>query len=417
MFALCRPRLHAVLRFVRRPLVLVLLTASAFVLCGAAYHFWPEIYYHRAAQALQRRDYGTARTELERYLASRPDSAHAHFLLAQLDRRGDRLAEADKHLAACRRLGGPADAIRLEHVLMEVQTGAFTAQHEDYCRRCLDQGDVDEYLVLEAFSQGFSKTYRLKEAMVCLQRMLEIQPDNGFALRRRAWIHKVQENFEAAESDYRQAIEIDPSDSAARLELAQLLLDIRKDGVEAAEHFERLWQERNDAVVAMGLARSWLAAGSTDEARRLLDDWLAGHPRDAVALTERGKLALLDRQPEQAETWLRRAVAIAPYALDANDALSRCLSQLGQTEQAEACQERIKQTRADAEQLPVLTRRLQQMPGDADLRCRIAQIFLRQGQPEEGERWLRSLLQEQPDYEPARQALKEHSRLQTEPRP
>jgi predicted Zn-dependent protease len=390
--------------------LLVLLACAAALLSAAAYHYWPEFYLRTARQALDRQDGDTARQALERYLAVRPDSAPAHFLLAQLDRRGDRYDEAEKHLAACRRLGGPADDVRLEHVLMAVQAGTFGPAEEHYCRQRRERGDADEYLLLEAFSQGYTKTFRLNEALVCLDRLLEIRPDSGYALRRRAWVHAVQGRADRAEADYRRAVEIDPNDGVARLGLAQLLLDGRKSTAEAAEHFERLWEVRKESAVLIGLARSRLQAGRTDEARLLFDGWLADHPRDPLALTERGKLALDGRQTAEAETWLRRALALTPYAIDLNHALYLCLSQRGQAAEAEQCQARIKQAREDVEQLTGLTSRLQQTPQDRDLRCRVAQIFLRQGQEQEGERWLLLLLQADPGYRPAHQALAAHYR-------
>jgi tetratricopeptide (TPR) repeat protein len=375
---------------------------------GLGVYHWPQRYLDAGRDALKRRDYEAARASLRRYLEARPSSAEAHLLLAQLDRRSNRYGDAAEHLDSCQRLGGPADAIELERALIAVQNGVFNSKLDKLCYEHLSRKDADQYLILEALSQGFTKTYRLKEAMFCLERMLVLEPDSNYALRRRAWIHFQGGEYDRAEADYRRALEIDPLDAVARQGLAQILLDIRKDFRQAAEQYERLWLNQQDSTVALGLARSWQLLGLSADSRRLLDDWLSSHPEDAMVLAERGKLALEEDAPEEAVTLLRRAVALAPYLLDANHALYLCLVKQGRTAEAEECQVRIRQSKEDREQLALLTRRLQAAPDDADLRCQIAQIFLRLGQEEEGIRWLESTLQSHPDHRPSHLALADY---------
>jgi Flp pilus assembly protein TadD len=265
--------------------------------------------------------------------------------------------------------------------------------------------DGNEYFILEAMSQGFLKNYRLKEALICLQRMLALQPDSNFALRRRAWICVKSGQFDQAEKDYRQALEVDPADVVARQELAQILLDIRKNAKEAAEHFERIAAERRDSQSVMGLAKSWRTLGRNEDARTMLEAWLKDNPRDALALMERGKLALDEQEQAQATVYLRKAVEVSPYLLDANQGLYVCLTELGLTEEAEACQTRIKQARQDNEQLVSLSQKLQAKPDDLDLRCQMAEIFLRQGEEDEGLRWLQTNLQSNPSHRATHLAL------------
>src|SRR5262249_49522230 len=148
----------------------------------------------------------------------------------------------------------------------------------------------------------------------------------------------------------------------AREGLAQILLGVRKDFAEAAKHYERLWLVQQESTVAQGLARSWQLLGRTEDARRLLDNWLTAHPDDSLILMERGKLALEEDAPELALTLLRRAVALAPYLLEANNILYECLNKQGRTAEAEECMVRIRRAKENREQLTVLTRRLQQTP-------------------------------------------------------
>jgi tetratricopeptide (TPR) repeat protein len=369
---------------------------------------WPERDLIAAREALARHQYDAARTSLGRYLEARPNSASAHLLLAQLDRRSNRYADAFRHLDACQRLDGPADAIELERALASIQEGNCTPQLDQLCYEHLHRGDGDEYLILEALSQGYTKTYRLREALACLHRMLILQPDSTYALRRRGWIYEQGEDHDHAEADYRRAVEIDPEDMVARLGLAEIVLDVRQNGPEAAAHFERLWPVRPEAAVALGLAKSWRLLGRGADARRLLDDWLRSHPTDALALAERGQLALDDHATTEGLALLHRAVALAPYLRDANHRLYLVLSQQGRIAEARECQARIHEAEKAHEELGRLLQRVQTAPDDPDLRCQIGQIFLNNGAEEEGLRWLRTALQNHPSHQPTRLALADY---------
>lgn len=372
------------------------------------YTYWPEDYLRTARLALERKDNEAARGALARHLESRPDSDEAHLLFAQMERQANNFSEALKHLDACSRYGEYRDALELERGLIALQNGLYNPELDRLCQKYLARHDGNECAILEAMSQGFIKSYRLKEAFICLQRLLALQPDCSFALRTRAWICSQSGQTDQAEKDYRLAVQTDPSDVAARLGLAQILLDIRKDPQEAAQQFERIWTTRKDSVTIMGLAKSWRTLGRNEEVRVLLDDWLKGNPGDPLALMERGKLALDEREPAKAIQFLRQAVALSPYLLDANQALFLCLSEQGLTKEADECQARLKQARKDSEQLAALSQKLQANPNNPDLRCQMAEIFLRQREDEEGVRWLVANLQSHPNHRASHLALAEY---------
>jgi tetratricopeptide (TPR) repeat protein len=395
---------------VRYSRLLLLLLIAALGMALLAVHYWPETYLRSARKALERHDFLAAHADLERYLKDRPNSAETHLILARLDRRGDQYGEAIKHLDACQRLGGFAEEVELERALLALQNGDFDPRLEQICRRHAVPGDPDEFFILEALSQGYSKTFHRSEALFCLNRMLELQPDNGYALRRRAWIYLTSHKYEEAEADYRRALEVDANDGVARLGLAQLLLDVRKDGPGAFEQFDRLWTGQKDSATTVGRARSLILLGRTDEARRLLDEWLSDNPDDAAALTEQGKLALEERHLEAAESLLRRAVKRAPSDPRANHTLYLCLIQRGKTSEAEQCQARFKQFTEDAKRLEDLSQQMKKRPEDPDLRCQIAEIFLRQNEEAEGERWLLTTLQTHPDHGPSHRVLANYYR-------
>jgi tetratricopeptide (TPR) repeat protein len=386
-------------------LILVALTGG---LAGLYAWYRPERDFHEGRAALARHEYGAARSGLLRYLEARPSSAEAHLLLAQLERRSNQYAEAAKHLEAYERLGGSGETIALERALGVIQSGTVKPELVRLCYDHLNRQDADEYQILEALSQGFTKIYRLKEALACLEQMVVLQPDSNYAYRRRAWIRTQSEQYDSAEADYRRALEIDATDRVAALGLAQILLDKRRNGSAAAVEFERAWALHQDSAALVGLSQSWRLLGRADDARRLLDDWLANNPKDALALAERGRLAHDEGATGHAVDLLRQALTLAPFLRDANYTLYLCLKQQGRTAEAEACQARMRQAKEAHDQIAVLTQRLQGAGDHPDLRFQIAQLFLRYGGEEEGIRWLSTILQRHPHHAASHLALAEY---------
>ena len=85
--------------------------------------------------------------------------------------------------------------------------------------------------------------------------------------------------------------------------------------------------------------------------------------------------------------------------------MSRCLAQLGREEEAKTYEARVKRLDGDLTRLSVLRDAVIKHPSDADLRCEGGLLFLRNGEREEGLRWLQLALRLDPNCEPARAAL------------
>jgi predicted Zn-dependent protease len=142
-----------------------------------------------------------------------------------------------------------------------------------------------------------------------------------------------------------------------------------------------------------------------EEARQLLDRVLAADPHNALALGERGRLALQFESPAEAEAWLRRALKEHPAERELLYSLLQCLQQQGKRKEAEDLRKHLAQVEADLARLNELTRQIGSHPHSAELRYEAGQIMLRNGQETEGLRWLISALQEDPSHAGARQAL------------
>jgi tetratricopeptide (TPR) repeat protein len=361
-----------------------------------------------ARQDLERRDAAAARAQLRLCRELRPGDPEVQLLLARASRLDGFYADAGYRLDLCHNLGGPEDAIALERALLAVEQGRWSLPLEEQLQTYIDRDHPELPAILDTLSQGYVKVYRLDSARYCLDLWLQRQPNNTRALLRRGWVRERLHQFEEAAADYRRAVAAEPDNAAARSRLAQVLLFLEQ-AEEASGLFESLGRQgQEDLPVLLGLARCRRKLGDSGAAERLLEELAARAPSDAAVLLERGRVALERQHPEQAETWLREAVRLTPHDYQANYTLGLCLQQRGKREEAAEYQRRLPQIEADMKRLGELTDRLQSRPYDADLRCEVGRLFLRNGEPHEGVLWLQSALQIAPDHRPAHQALADH---------
>jgi len=405
----------------RRHPVLVLLVAGLVLVIGLGAYSGVQgvraLYHLRAAQrALQRPDLADAKAHLQVCLALSPNSAEGHYLAAQAARRSGDYEQAEQYLNACVRLGCAEEAIQLERSLAHAQRGEL-AGVEEYLVSGTDKDQAEAILILEALTQGYLKTYRLADALHCLDIWLQRQPNNVQAW---VWRGEVKErrngNAEAVQA-YQRALEIEPDNDNVRFHLAQALA--RSDRAEEAQmHFLDLEQRQPDnPEVLLGLARCQRSLGRVDEARQLLEQVLANDPGSppaprltvfAEALGELGKLELQTGRLVAAENWLRRAAARTPFDRDTLYNLYQCLLQRGKKAEASSYLEKAEKVAADRQRLAELTRAIAANPKDPALRHEAGLICLRNGQEQDGVRWLRSALGEDPMHRPTHRALAEY---------
>ena len=281
--------------------------------------------------------------------------------------------------------------------------------------------------MLEALAQGYIHSYRLGNAMDCLNRLLEREPNHLRALIWRASLWQAAGKDAQAEADYRRAIEAQPDHVGARCRLGEFLLrHTRADEALLQYKYLRPRPGGDQPAVLLGLARSHRGVGATDTARQVLDELLAGHPHDgdpkktsdplnaggqtpfSEALVERAKLALESESPAAAESWARRAVAGDPFNAQANYLLAQSLRRQGKDDEAreyEAAQERIE---SDRKRLESALARVGKAPSDPEPRLEAGLIRLRNGNEREGLRWLLSALKQAPQHRPTHAALADY---------
>jgi predicted Zn-dependent protease len=160
--------------------------------------------------------------------------------------------------------------------------------------------------------------------------------------------------------------------------------------------------------VLLGLARCRLEQSNLGEARQLLAALLAVQPNNGFALGERGRLELAADQPKEAEYWLSRAVAIVPYEKDIVYSYVVVLNQFDKKDEAARWSERLAQIDADLKRMNEVMALIHKSPTDPAPRHEAGILMLRNGQEQEGLRWLDNALRQDPNYRPTHLALAEY---------
>jgi tetratricopeptide (TPR) repeat protein len=394
----------------RRQLVVTtaVLVAVAAIGAAAVYYYHTEAVLHDAEQALERHDNDAARQLLARYLQARPNAGRGHFLAARAARRVQRYDEAEEHLLACQRLGYDPDAISLERTMSDVQRGNLRAEKPLWAR--VEADDPQALAILEVLIQEYIDSYRLGRALDALKLYLDKRPNDVQAMLGRAYVFERLLYFGQATDDYRRAVAVAPDNDAARQRFAESLLIVGPPS-EALRQFETLRGRCGDTpAVVLGLAKSRRQLGQTEKAKQLLNALLKDQPQNAAALVERGKVALEQEQFEEAESFLRRGVELAPHDREAHHNLSVALRQEGRGEEAAKEIARVQEIDADLRRLDRVTKAVLKSPGDVALRCEAALLFLHNGEEQEGVRWLTFALRLDAGCVPAHKALADYYR-------
>jgi predicted Zn-dependent protease len=376
---------------------------------------WADHHFQAAEEAARRRDFEAARAHLALCLEIRPDDAQTHFQAARVARRAGSYGEAVEHLKRAKELDWEKNALDAEWAMLKAQNGDL-AEVQPILVAWVEQGHPDSVLILEALTQGYLKIYNLPAALQCLRQWLKREPDAPQALfwRGEAWerLHK----YEEALADFGHVVQVAPERDDARLRLAEGFIHAHRPA-EAAPHFETLYERQpGNPQVLLGLARCRLEQGRVDESRQLLDDLLNAQPDNGLALGERGKLELAAGKPVEAEHWLRRAAAIVPYEREVVYSFVWALEQCQKEEEAASWVKRLHQIDADLERMNEVMRLINKSPTDPAPRHEAGVILLRNGQDQEGLRWLHNALLHDPSYRPTHVLLAEYFEKRGDPK-
>jgi predicted Zn-dependent protease len=330
----------------------------------------------------------------------------SNVLAARIARlRGD-YSGAERALGRCGAGAEMSDIVHLEWLLLRCQRGAADELAPGLLA-LVDRDHAESAAILEALASVYMRQTRYHEALDCLNRWVERDPDSIRALHWRGWVNNQIDHRAGAIRDYERLLELQPNRADVRQHLAEILVDSSRHD-DALPHLERLYNEQpDDPDVVVLLARCRMLQGRSAEAGALFDSVLALHPDHFEALLHRGNLELNARRFSAAERWLRKAVEQKPSSAEAQYALFRCLqSQPDRQKEADKQRRQWEQVAATQARLRRLMRtELAANPNDPGLARETGELLLRIGEDQRGLFWLHRALRLKPDHADTLRAL------------
>jgi len=188
-------------------------------------------------------------------------------------------------------------------------------------------------------------------------------------------------NYEKARVEFRNALQIVPTDSQARYEngVADEKLGNPR---EAAQFYQGAIDSNKDNVDARAsLGRLYLLSGAPEKALEIINPSFTAHPDDARLLTVRAAARIQMKDSNGALQDARRAVELAPNSEDAVAVLAGIYKSQGQNDKAEAA----------------LLGAIKLIPNSVDLRLALAQLYSSAGHDSQVETILVDLVHQKPD--------------------
>lgn len=198
-----------------------------------------------------------------------------------------------------------------------------------------------------------------------------------------------QKNYEKAELEVRNALQIDPSYLPARLLMGEVAIRLGDPRRALQMYQAALDLDESNLEARAGLAKVYLLGGLPEKALELVEPGLASAPDDAALLTVRGGARARLGDLKGATADVERALAKAPSDEDAVALLASLYVLEGRRNDAQGLLENALKERSDS----------------ADLRLILADIYLRADRPEDAEKMLRSVIELRPGQLSHRAAL------------
>lgn len=380
---------------VRRYLLLGCLVA---LVCGS-YLGWVEWTaldrYRDALKAIDSRKLDVAMEHLEACKRAWPENAEVAFLMARTARRGSDFVTAGDELERAERLGWPPEAIAFERALARSQQGNIRPTEYAFVE-AVRKGGPDVLYIVEILGPAYARSHSPSLAMEMLEKWAELQPD---APAPHFWMAQVSKRLELradAHLHYAKALELEPTFYAAAVRLAREYFEVRayEDARQLLEPF--LAREPKDRELRLLVAHACQKPEHQARARTLVESLCVEFPADGEVMLERGRVESRDERHAEAETWLRRAFEKIPFDPQVAFNLARALAAQGKDEESKKWHDRFVQIEKDQRRIEELTRRISRDARDIDSRIEMAVILRRNELPQPSLDWLGTALEIEP---------------------
>jgi tetratricopeptide (TPR) repeat protein len=173
-----------------------------------------------------------------------------------------------------------------------------------------------------------------KAAIADLRSVLRDQPNAVAVMRLLARAHMANGESALAEETMRGAVEANPKDAGARLELAQLLVELGKPE-QAKPVIVELVRQQPDNLPALETEFKVAAAtGDKAEAQAAADAMVASHPTEAIGYFNQGSVAESNQRLDAALGLYNKAIELEPKMSEPVEGMVRVFGKLNRKQDA-----------------------------------------------------------------------------------
>jgi tetratricopeptide (TPR) repeat protein len=273
-----------------------------------------------------RRSRQTAEQELNTLIAANPKDYQLRFVQAQFYEQGKDVAKAEAVYRQVIAASGLEDAgltARNRLASLRVQANDIPGAEKLIAEVLAKSPRDDDALVLRGNLALVQKDPRT--AIADLRSVLRDQPNVVGVMRSLARAHLANGEPALAEETMRRAVDANPTDPGARLDLAQLLAQLGKPDQAKPVIEELVKQKPNDLQALDTQFKIALATKDFATARAAADSIAAAQPKLALGYFDQAEAAEADNRPQDALRLYSRALELQPTAVDALQAVTRVL--------------------------------------------------------------------------------------------
>jgi predicted Zn-dependent protease len=292
---------------------------------------------------------------------------------------------------------------RREFGLEAYRAGKF-AEAEPALKEALAR-KPDDIELLDCLSRGYMKAEQYGDAEPYLSKLLELRPNDTEYLRQRMTAYEHLKRREEAYADNRRLLEMTPADVDALRSAVRHAFEIGRH--DEAEQYcrELLKKQPTNPFFQIDLAKIRKARGDDEGAAKILDELIRENASDYLALLERGILYDETGHPDEAIPLLRKVFEGYPHGRrTAGTHLAIALSKIGKQEEADRVMSEANRLRDVA----ISKDAIGTQPDNLELKVRLAESLLGDGNFADGVSLLESVLKTSPNYAPAHLALASH---------
>lgn len=364
----------------------------------------------RSAKLLEGRRHEEAKGLLQNLRSAYPHDPAVLLRLARVYRRLGEFEKMSTILGEAAKCKAPLRAIELEAVLAKAQVGHLSEVGRRLPQLLANPGD-DGPDICEAYVNGYFLLHKVDFAFRIIEAWKADYPqDPQPYLFEGAYFEQLGISSKSVPA-VKRALELAPHRDDIRVRLAKQLFDVQEIEQAAAEASFVLKTDAANPNAKVILAKCLNVLGKPETAIRHLEQVISTSPKNVDAFAALGQLQVEAQQYGAAVRSLERAFELKPFDSGLRYTLANALVADGQHEEAKLHFQIVSEAKQQLATINQLKDAVNKSPDSADLRYEIGWRLLKFDDPVQGELWLRSTLEIDPDHEQARNALVEHYQM------